>query len=92
MDVRVQNKNLKTIRCFLWSEATLNEQTKQVIQSRGLQVGTEPLVNFANLNLLKASILSFWCLKKTKLKGCHCVKSVLVQGYSGPYFPTFRSE
>ena len=27
--------------------------------------------------------------QKTNFNSCHCVKSVLIQSFSGPYFPTF---
>ena len=30
----------------------------------------KPLESFANLNLLNACILPFWCLKKSNFKGC----------------------
>ena len=46
-----------------------NEWTKWVIQLGNLGVENQPLENFANLNLLKAGILPFWCLKKANLKG-----------------------
>ena len=69
---RVAYKNLKTIRCFSWNEVTLNKRAKQVSHSAGgsLVVESQPLQNFANLNLLKAWMLPFWYLKKTNLKGC----------------------
>ena len=67
----MQNKNLKTVSRFLSNEATSNEWAKQMSQLAGGSVGEQPAMgNFANLSLLKALVLPFWCLRKTNLKGC----------------------
>ena len=45
-------------------------KVRELFSWERLGMGSQPLENFANLNLPKAWILPFWCLKKNNLKGC----------------------
>ena len=68
---KVRNTNLKNISLFFVKRSNL-KRTSEASHSAGGSGGWKPAPGniFANLNLLKALIFRFWCLKKINLKGC----------------------
>lgn len=56
------NQDLKTVRVFVGTKLV-----SHLTEGSGV---AQPSENFANLDPINASVLSFWRLKKTNLQGC----------------------